>query len=154
MQTFLPYASFTRSAASLDRVRLGKQRVEALQVQRALTVAGYGWRHHPAALMWRGYEEALACYGVAVCRDWTSRGYADSCLDKIVAQFGRVPRTQPELRRASALPAWLGQRGLHLSHRSSLLRKDPAHYGPLFPGVPDDLDYVWPQPLAPDARPA
>jgi len=24
------------------------------------------------------------------------------------------------------------------------LRKDPAHYRPFFPDVPDDLPYVWP----------
>ena len=29
--------------------------------------------------------------------------------------------------------------------RSSLLRKDPEHYGPIFPpDTPPDLDYAWP----------
>ncbi len=37
MQTFLPYADFERSAAVLDRQRLGKQRVETLQIFQALT---------------------------------------------------------------------------------------------------------------------
>ena len=32
MQTFLPYADFQRSAQVLDYKRLGKQRVEALQI--------------------------------------------------------------------------------------------------------------------------
>ena len=33
---------------------------------------------------------------------------------------------------------------MQLSHRSSLLRKDPEHYAPLFPpDTPRDLDYVW-----------
>jgi len=58
MQTFLPYPDFERSARALDLKRLGKQRVECIQVLRGLTRPGY--------------------------------------------------------------------------------------YGPLFPGVPDDLDYVWP----------
>ena len=31
-----------------------------------------------------------------------------------------------------------------MSHRSSLVRKDPDRYGPRFPGVPPDLPYVWP----------
>ncbi|HET9348893.1 MAG TPA: pyrimidine dimer DNA glycosylase/endonuclease V, partial [Arthrobacter sp.] len=31
MQTFLPFPDFQQSAAALDRARLGKQRVEALQ---------------------------------------------------------------------------------------------------------------------------
>jgi hypothetical protein len=43
------------------------------------------------------------------------------------------------------LPPWLFDEAVQLSHRSSLLRKDPEHYGPLFPpDTPRDLDYVWP----------
>ncbi|MFP3464126.1 pyrimidine dimer DNA glycosylase/endonuclease V [Leifsonia sp. SIMBA_070] len=53
VQTFLPYPSFARSVRVLDRARMGKQRVEALQVLRAITVPGYGWRNHPVAKMWR-----------------------------------------------------------------------------------------------------
>ena len=75
MQTFLPYPDFAKSAEVLDPRRLGKQRVEVLQVMRAITVPGYGWRHHPTAKMWKGYEEALAAYGVAVCREWCRRGH-------------------------------------------------------------------------------
>lgn len=69
MQTFLPYADFDRCAEVLDNRRLGKQRVETLQIMRALTVPGYAWQSHPAVLMWKGYEEALAAYGMAVCRE-------------------------------------------------------------------------------------
>ncbi len=74
MQTFLPYADFGSSARVLDPKRLGKQRVEAIQVLRALTVPGYGWRHHPAAAMWAGYEEALVTYGLDVCAVWCATG--------------------------------------------------------------------------------
>jgi hypothetical protein len=132
----------------LDQHRLGKQRVEALQVLRGLTTQDYGWRHHPAVLMWRGYEEALGSYGVTVCRAWFVRGFADTCELKLREELDRIgvaaPRPQPELAAAGALPPWLGDPALHRSHQSSLLRKDPAHYRPLFPGVPDDLPYVWP----------
>ena len=38
MQTFLPYPAFDLSAQVLDRQRLGKQRVETLQVLKALTI--------------------------------------------------------------------------------------------------------------------
>ena len=59
MQTFLPYKSFRKTALCLDNKRLGKQRVETLQILRALT--GYynqsgAWLNHPAVKMWRGYE--------------------------------------------------------------------------------------------------
>ncbi len=145
MQTFLPYPDFARSAAVLDPRRLGKQRVEALQVLRATTVAGYGWRHHPAAKMWQGYAEALVCYGLTVCRRWVEGGRADTVAATLLAELGRPVREQAELARAGELPDWLGLAELHRSHQSSLLRKDPAHYRPIFgDGVPDDLAYVWP----------
>jgi Pyrimidine dimer DNA glycosylase len=148
LQTFLPFPDFAASANALDQRRLGKQRVEALQVLRALTTPGYGWRHHPAVLMWKGYEEALGSYGVTVCRTWYSLGFADTCELKLreeLAQVGvAVPRSQEELAGAGALPRWLGDDALHRSHQSSLLRKDPGFYRPLFPDTPDDLPYVWP----------
>jgi hypothetical protein len=56
----------------------------------------------------------------------------------------RTVRSQAELAEAGALPPWLGDPDFHLSHQSALVRKDPDFYGPLFPGVPDDLEYVWP----------
>lgn len=84
MQTFLPFADFEETARSPDTRRLGKQRVETLQIVRALTRPGYGWQNHPAVRMWRGYEEALGAYGIVVCREWQRRGHADSCAAKIV----------------------------------------------------------------------
>ncbi|MDR6979185.1 hypothetical protein J2X68_005919 [Streptomyces sp. 3330] len=147
MQTFLPYPDFARSAAALDPRRLGKQRVEALQVLRGLTVAGYGWRHHPAVRMWTGYEEALVRYGLEVCGRWTATGRADTCAASLVTGLGARPadiRAQERLAEAGELPPWLGDPAFHRSHRSALLRKDPGFYAALFPGVPDDLPYVWP----------
>jgi len=149
VQTFLPYDRFTRTAQVLDQRRLGKQRVEALQVLRALTVAGHGWRHHPAVLMWAGYEEALARYGLDVCAVWCAAGRADTCAATIAADLRRatgigLPRTQDELAAAGELPPWLGGEDFHRSHRSALVRKLPEHYRPWFPDVPPDLPYVWP----------
>jgi hypothetical protein len=148
VQTFLPYPDFERSLRALDRRRLGKQRVETIQVVRALTVPGYGWRHHPAALMWKGHEEALGRYGLTCCAVWTELGFGDTCASTIVADLHTAGvttiRSQAELAAAGALPPWLGDEDFHRSHQSSLLRKDPDFYGPQFPGVPDDLEYVWP----------
>jgi Pyrimidine dimer DNA glycosylase len=149
MQTFLPYADFERSARVLDLKRLGKQRVECIQVLRGTTRSDYGWRHHPAVLMWKGYAEALARYAFTCCEVWTERGFADTCAATIGTDLRddagvSVVRSQAELGAAGALPPWLGDPAFHRSHQSSLLRKDPEHYGPLFPGVPADLEYVWP----------
>lgn len=148
MQTFLPYADFERSARALDRRRLGKQRVETLQIVRALTVPGYGWANHPATLMWRGFEEAVGCYGLVCCRVWTELGFGDTCAATILTDLRAAGvsevRTQPELEAAGRLPGWLGAEELHRSHQSALVRKDPDVYRKLFPDVPDDLPYFWP----------
>ncbi|HEY7137328.1 MAG TPA: MSMEG_6728 family protein [Acidimicrobiia bacterium] len=147
MQTFLPYRDFTKSARALDDRRLGKQRVETLQVLRAITRPGYGWRHHPAVLMWRGYEEALGRYGIEVCREWKRRGHADTCEAKILDEVHTLGiedvRTQRQLTTAGALPAWLGDRSFHRSHRSALARKDPT-YATRFADADPALPYVWP----------
>jgi Pyrimidine dimer DNA glycosylase len=149
MQTFLPCRGFTDSARVLDPRRLGKQRVETIQVLRALTVAGYGWRHHPAAAMWAGYEEALVRYGLAVCGVWCDIGNPDTCATTLVDDLSRTigqrsVRTEEELSAAGELPPWLGEEAFHRSHQAALVRKDPDHYRRYFPDVPDDLPYVWP----------
>ncbi|MGW6536465.1 MSMEG_6728 family protein [Streptomyces sp. NPDC055051] len=150
MQTFLPFASFDASATVLDVRRLGKQRVEAVQVLRGLVVPGYGWRRHPAVRMWSGYEEALVRYGLEICGVWTADGRADTCAGMLVHDFrawqpGGAPRTQEQLADDGDLPPWLGATDFHRSHQSALVRKDPAFYEKRFPGVRDDLPYVWPR---------
>ena len=134
MQTFIPYPSAARSAQVLDRQRLGKQRVEALQILRVLQGKSSGWAHHPAIRMWRGCEHALAVYGWAMCDEWIQRDYVDNCRMEFVAA----------MRGPLIVPSWIGDEAFHRSHQSNLVRKLPAHYGPLFPGVPNDLPYVWP----------
>jgi ribosome modulation factor len=136
MQTFLPYPEFGASAAVLDRQRLGKQRVECLQILKALTDPTAGWNHHPVTNMWRGYEAAFVEYSVAICDEWTSRGYKDTCRGKILDMQPLVFTTNR--------PPWLGNHAFHASHRSNLLRKFPEHYGQFGWTEPMDLAYVYP----------
>ncbi len=149
MQTFLPYPDFAETAHVLDRKRLGSQRVEAMQLFNALTVPGHGWRHHPAAKMWQGYEEAIVRYVLIMCEEWSNRGYGDTVAAKITQnaaeRLGLTNiRSQAQLARAKKLPPWLGDEAFHRSHQSNLIRKDPGYYEPIFGAVPDDLDYIWP----------
>src|SRR3954447_25065154 len=153
MQTFLPYPDFVRSAEVLDVARLGKQRVETLQVLRALELGDYGWRSHPAVHMWRGRTEALVAYGLAVVRAWQARGHADSTYELITEFAPEVEAlTQADLAGRGLLPSWLGDERLHLSHRSALVRKDPDFYRPVFGDLEQPTEYWWPG--GPDARPA
>ncbi|SOC57364.1 MSMEG_6728 family protein [Ornithinimicrobium cerasi] len=150
MQTFLPVADFGASARLLDPARLGKQRVETLQVLRALELPDYGWAAHPAVRMWRGRTPALVAYGLATVHAWRAVGHADSTGPQI-AEFAPqvLGMTQEELGRGGLLPSWLGDEALHRSHRSNLLAKDPDYYRPRFEEEfgpePDDLPYVWPE---------
>ncbi|HYY12188.1 MAG TPA: MSMEG_6728 family protein [Kineosporiaceae bacterium] len=145
MQTFLPYRDFTRSSQVLDSPRLGKQRVETLQVLRALELGEYGWRSHPVVKMWRGRTAALVLYGLENVRAWRERGHADSTYDMILEFAPEVETaTQADLAADGLLPAWLGDGRVHVSHRSALVRKDADFYRPVFGDVPDDLPYHWP----------
>ncbi|MFN2523243.1 MAG: MSMEG_6728 family protein [Mycobacteriales bacterium] len=140
MQTFVPYPDLRASCVALDDRRLGKQRVETFQILRALTWPTYAWKSHPAVTMWRGFVPGLVAYGLENCREWTRRGYSDSVAPQLLA-WGDGSYEQ--------LPPWFGLEALHLSHRSALVRKDPAYYRPLFPDAPDDLPYFWPAPVFP-----
>ena len=69
MQTFLPYPDYAASAKVLDRQRLGKQRVENLQIIKALLDPTYGWQNHPAVKMWRGHIISCLLYTSPSPRD-------------------------------------------------------------------------------------
>ena len=86
----------------------------------------------------KNYEDALKLYILAMCREWRACGFNDSVEAQILA---RCPGGEPA---SPPLPPWLGDPAFHLAHQSNLIRKDPDHYAPRFPGVPGDLPYVWP----------
>lgn len=136
MQTFLPYRKLDQCARVLDNKRLGKQRVETMQLMKVLvslnvpehriTTTTIPWSHHPAALMWSGYEVMLMAYQSAICDEWDRRGFNDTCRDKTRLLLREFPE---EHRYKAKLPEWWGLKKLHSSHRANLLRKDPEHYG-------------------------
>ena len=136
MQPFVPYDVFVQSATVLDMRRLGKQRVEVIQILNALTGVSAGWRNHPAVKMWRNHEAFLCAYGIAICNEWTSRGYKDTCGEKI-------ENVLKGLNRFFIAPNWWGGE-IHKTHRSKLLSKYPEHYRQYWPDEQDNLDYYWP----------
>ena len=143
MQTFLPYEDFTKSAQSLDYRRLGKQRVETLQLLAALFGEKQGWRNHPAAKMWEGSEYWLVVYGLQICSEWTDRGYKDTCAEKIDSY-----RQKALQQGKTQYPSWLGDEAFHRSHRANLVRKNYEYYSPQFLDIGDDdvdMEYIWPR---------
>lgn len=162
MQTFLPSSDFYESAKVLDNRRLGKQRIECLQILQTLTKGptikvcrGCGihcsceesdfvdrktpWYNHPAVKMWRGFELSLVQYGLIVCEEWIIRGFNDTCRGKILKVLSLDKLKEPIIH-----PKWLGDERFYASHRSNLLRKNREHYGQFNWKEPDNLPYFWP----------
>ena len=129
MNTFLPYANFRLSLKCLDNKRLGKQRVEAFQILKAIYLDRYGWQQHPCKRMWMQYPDALTEYMNTAIDVWMERGFKNSMRKCHV--MGVV------------YPSWLGLPKFHDSHKSNLLRKDSVHYGKYGWTVSDSLPYYW-----------
>lgn len=97
MQTFLPLPDFAASAASLDRQRLGKQRIENLQLMRAIVDPSAGWRNHPCVGMWRTVPCALFRYHEAICSEWVAAiaipagARAETCMTGFASRNGMTP---------------------------------------------------------------
>ena len=142
MQTFLPSSDFRDSARLLDYKRLGKQRVEGMQLLNAMQpdYDKKGWLNHPAKKMWEGYEDALKSYTNTMIKEWIARGYNNTM--KLY-----------EHKVLFDMPEWMGNEHIHKSHRMNLLRKDFKFYSQLWPEEAiehaneiDSYPYYWPTP--------
>lgn len=161
MQTFLPYADFVQSAKALDDKRLGKQRVECLQIlianyqrindpilaylhdtyghKSAAPGAKAPYGNHPCTFMWAGFEAALVQYALACCDEWAARGFSNErCLPIFLdlAEWHSIDTL--------AMPPWLGAPHIHASHRAALLHKAPNYYARYGWYEQPLLAYVWP----------
>lgn len=142
IQTFLPYPDFELSASVLDRMRLGKQRAECIQLLRALDDSTDRIHRHPACIMWFGHKDALVAYGLVICDEWSGRGYEDNSYGKILAfkTCEGIP-TQATV----SLPRWFGNPMFHASHRANLLKKDHRWYSNFGWTESPLMPYVWPK---------
>ena len=130
MQTFLPYSNFQKTAEVLDYRRLGKQRVEGMQIIKTiLTPEQKGWQNHPIVIMWTPYVQALQLYTNTIINEWIKRGYNNNMkLYEI---------------NSLTMPHWLGKEEFHASHRANLLRKDFKHYSQFGWTENPKNPYVW-----------
>lgn len=154
MQSFLPEPDFEQSLHLLDQKRLGKQRLETLElivmleqrIPQELTplgqnyvkgclIGGPGWKrhhHHPALKMWYGYTEALRYYFNVNVREWiVCRSYQHN-LGTLDVETGFI------------YPPWVGNVAFHNSHKSNLIQKKPEYYQPFWPHIEPGEPYVWP----------
>jgi len=135
MQTFLPFSDFEKSVKILDSKRLGKQRVECLQIINILEgkQTSKGWKSHPAVLMWAGYTDSLKYYCNCCIDEWVNRGFKNT-----MKKYQLPPIFQH--------PWWLGNENFHRAMRARLIEKDEAFYLPKFPHDKNfnDGKYFWP----------
>lgn len=137
MQTFIPYEDIDQSVKCLDDKRLGKQRIEAIQIARALLGLSNGWINHPAVKMWKGYESFLIhVYLRKVMDEWTRREFKNIKCEAHYQQLKLLVQYNP------IKPYWIN-REFCLRHQSNLLRKKYEYYKNYF-SVKDNLEYIWP----------
>lgn len=142
MQTFFPLPDIDKAVKTLDNKRLGKQRVETIQILNILL--GYtnstGWENHPAVKQWKGYEPYLVkIYLRKVMDEWKKRGYKNNKCEQHWMNF----ILHEKIRGKNAVkPKWINL-SFCKSHQSNLVRKNPEHYRKHFPYVPDNLEYIW-----------
>lgn len=130
MQTFLPYADFTKSAKALDSKRLNKQILECYQILNVLynDDPRAGWRNHPAVKMWRGHEGALYNYTLHMVSEARDRGIK---TDKNEANLLMIANQRSSTWNEK-LPSWFGDKEkisrVTTTHKANLYRKDPYYY--------------------------
>lgn len=140
MQTFITDTNMAISASYLDNKRLGKQRVEALQIFECLIVKETRWKNHPAVQMWKGFEGYLLYdYIIRILNEWELvRKFKNT---KCIEKWYKYTSLVNILNRQK--PPWITEKFIE-AHRSNLIRKDPNYYKPLFPNTQEGLEYIWP----------
>jgi len=133
MQTFLPYPNYIRSVQSLDMKRLGKQRVEAMQIINILEGKPSKQKNHPAIKMWVGYTNSLKYYCNCCIDEWIKRGFKNTMV-------------KYDVDHQNEDPWWIGDESFHRAMRARLIVKDEAFYLPKFPRDKDfnGGKYFWP----------
>lgn len=141
--TFLPNIRFFSSIRTLDDVRVGRQRKDALKILQGLMGEG---EHHISQDMWSGFEYTLGVYGMTACNVWSQeRGNKDD----IAFQIHQILECMPH---EFLVPPWMEDLNVHRSHRSYLIRKDPHHYAGQWPNTPENMPLLWPQVVPDDPR--
>ena len=164
MQTFVPFQDTYQTARVLDQKRLGKQRVETLQIFLGVLrinldgspKLGRTWGDHTVGKMWKDNLHGLLIYQDIIVSEWRERGFKDTCWVKSKVAMHRSgvldPDIDPEstdmlpkwVRDEYEMPVWWGREDVHSSHRAALLFKAPEFYEQYGWTEEPVYNYVWP----------
>lgn len=173
MISFLPYRSFEESAKCLDYKRLGKMRVECLQILKTLNQGPFLECWHECGLKRpKGHRESD---GIVYCNNcgtplrntpWCRhpavqmwRGYEYNLANYGIIfcqEWIKRGYKDTTLKRISDIreyldykedsyPWWLGFEKFHSSHRAALLYKNFIHYSQFGWDEKPELNYCWPR---------
>jgi hypothetical protein len=80
--------------------------------------------------MWKGYEDLLISYGIALYDEWKLRLRTGRRGGKEQHKAGEffLEESLKTVTRNISIPSWLGDERLHSNHRSVLLAKDFTWY--------------------------
>lgn len=147
MQTFVPFASFVKSASVLDNKRLNKQLLEGRQIYGILFSGKRkgAWVNHPAVLMWRNRENALHSYLKAIKLECDHRGISTTKNWGVITE---MHESNWDRGGNVLMPEWWGDERIHQSHRNNLYVKDSEHYAEFAQddriACCDRCNYWWP----------
>lgn len=150
----MPSKDFSTTASMLDSKRLNKQILECYQILKVLssTDPKAGWRNHPAVKMWRGYENALYSYTLAMVAEADKRGIkTDTNMHNLSTLKSAVGSSW-----GTGFPEWYQNseemKRITVTHMARLFVKDPIYYAPFsfFSNHQDNepccshCNYYWP----------
>ena len=149
VNTFVTSNSVKECASNLDNKRLGKQRVEAKQIIDCLESGGRkGFANHPATLMWKDNIIGLKYYCNAMITEWKSR---KNSKGKEFLNTMELYKLDEKLDEKEIMPWWFYCKQLQLTHKCSLLRKNPSYYKFKLSENEEPfmyVGYVWPSKLS------
>jgi hypothetical protein len=107
----MPFSNYHACAKCFADRELKCMRVNVLRVLKYLAQRSY--RHRIAAAeMWRGYEQSLIRYGLAIAVECIQRGFTDKTLSFFKDKHDKLPHKKP---------SWVFWPELNSSHKSYLL---------------------------------
>ncbi len=116
--TWMPYSSYRKCASCFADRDLKQMRVNILRVLRYLERNSNRTRNK-AAELWRGFEQSLIRYGIAIALECRQRGFSDKSLFTLRAKYRHG---------CSQKPDWVYWSDLQESHRAYLLLRDERRF--------------------------
>ena len=133
MQVFHPYKSALKSIQCLDNSRMGKQRLECIQILLANNNIDTEWEvpksvpPHKNVVLWKNYSGYLFYYLGILLNEWEDRGMKNFVCRGMYEKLRNIYGLQENTKR----PRFIDNKFIQ-TQRLSLLNKKMEHYYKFF----------------------